>query len=142
MIGIQRKLPVCEVVIEERYGNLFTMYEKITGINAYKEPMKISPSAHFSMGGLWVDYDLMTTIPGLFAIGEANFSDHGANRLGANSLLQACVDGYYIAPYTLQNYLADEIQVPKTDVNHPAFVEAEKQVKSQLENFISQKGHF
>lgn len=127
-------------VIEERYGNLFTMYEKITGINAYKEPMKISPSAHFSMGGLWVDYNLMTTIPGLFAIGEANFSDHGANRLGANSLLQACIDGYYIAPYTLQNYLADEIQVPKTDVNHPAFVEAEKQVKSQLENFISQKG--
>lgn len=127
-------------VIEERYGNLFTMYEKITGINAYKEPMKISPSAHFSMGGLWVDYDLMTTTPGLFAIGEANFSDHGANRLGANSLLQACVDGYYIAPYTLQNYLADEIQVAKTDVNHPAFEEAEKQVKSQLEKFINQKG--
>jgi len=85
-------------IIAERYGNLFNMYQKITGINAYKEPMKISPSAHFSMGGLWVDYDLMTTIPGLFAIGEANFSDHGANRLGANSLLQACVDGYYIAP--------------------------------------------
>ncbi|MGO1752325.1 MAG: fumarate reductase/succinate dehydrogenase flavoprotein subunit [Psychroflexus sp.] len=128
-------------VIEERYGNLFTMYEKITGINAYKEPMKISPSAHFSMGGLWVDYDLMTTTPGLFAIGEANFSDHGANRLGANSLLQACVDGYYIAPYTLQNYLADEIQVAKTDVNHPAFDEAEKQVKSQLEKFVNLKGN-
>ncbi|MDN6279688.1 MAG: fumarate reductase/succinate dehydrogenase flavoprotein subunit [Psychroflexus sp.] len=127
-------------LIAERYGNLFNMYEKITGIDAYKEPMKISPSAHFSMGGLWVDYDLMTTIPGLFAIGEANFSDHGANRLGANSLLQACVDGYYIAPYTLQNYLADEIQVEKTDVNHPAFEEAEKQVQLQLKNFVDQKG--
>ena len=127
-------------LIAERYGNLFTMYQKITGIDAYKEPMKISPSAHFSMGGLWVDYDLMTNIPGLFAIGEANFSDHGANRLGANSLLQACVDGYYIAPYTLQNYLADQIQVKKTDVNHPAFEEAEKQVQQQLHQFINQKG--
>ncbi len=95
-------------VIKERYGNLFTMYRKITGTDAYKEPMKISPAAHFSMGGLWVDYELMTSIPGLFAIGEANFSDHGANRLGANSLLQACVDGYFVLPYTLQNYLADE----------------------------------
>jgi succinate dehydrogenase / fumarate reductase flavoprotein subunit len=85
-------------IIVERYGNLFEMYRKITGIDAYKEPMKISPAAHFSMGGLWVDYDLMTAIPGLFAIGEANFSDHGANRLGANSLLQACVDGYFVLP--------------------------------------------
>ncbi|MFO7745462.1 MAG: fumarate reductase/succinate dehydrogenase flavoprotein subunit [Psychroflexus sp.] len=127
-------------LIAERYGNLFNMYQKITGINAYKEPMKISPSAHFSMGGLWVDYDLMTSIPGLFAIGEANFSDHGANRLGANSLLQACVDGYYIAPYTLQNYLADQIQVKKTDVNHPAFVEAENKVLKQLNQFVNQKG--
>jgi len=127
-------------LIAERYGNLFNMYQKITGIDAYKEPMKISPSAHFSMGGLWVDYDLMTTIPGLFAIGEANFSDHGANRLGANSLLQACVDGYYITPYTIQNYLADQIQVEKTDTNHPAFATAEKQVQEQLNRFINQKG--
>lgn len=127
-------------LIAERYGNLFNMYEKITGINAYKQPMKISPSAHFSMGGLWVDYDLMTNIPGLFAIGEANFSDHGANRLGANSLLQACVDGYYIAPYTLQNYLADQIQVGKTDINHPAFDKTEKQIQKQLNEFINQKG--
>ncbi|MFO7718879.1 MAG: fumarate reductase/succinate dehydrogenase flavoprotein subunit, partial [Gillisia sp.] len=97
-------------VITERYGNLFTMYSKITGTDAYTEPMKISPAAHFSMGGLWVDYELMTSIPGLFAIGEANFSDHGANRLGANSLLQACIDGYFVLPYTLQNYLADEIK--------------------------------
>lgn len=127
--------------IAERYGNLFSMYEKITGINAYKEPMKISPSAHFSMGGLWVDYDLMTNIPGLFAIGEANFSDHGANRLGANSLLQACVDGYYIAPYTLQNYLADQIQVPKTEVSAEEFEQAEKQALQQLEEFVSCKGN-
>jgi len=127
--------------IAERYGNLFSMYEKITGINAYKEPMKISPSAHFSMGGLWVDYDLMTNIPGLFAIGEANFSDHGANRLGANSLLQACVDGYYIAPYTLQNYLSDQIQVAKTDVSTEEFYQAEKQALQQLEEFVSCKGN-
>lgn len=127
--------------IAERYGNLFSMYEKITGINAYKEPMKISPSAHFSMGGLWVDYDLMTNIPGLFAIGEANFSDHGANRLGANSLLQACVDGYYIAPYTLQNYLADQIQVPQSALDHPAFEIAENQAKKQLDEFVSCQGN-
>jgi len=98
-----------EAKIKERYGNLFRMYEKITGVNAYQQPMKISPSAHFSMGGLWVDYELSTTIPGLYALGECNFSDHGANRLGANSLLQACVDGYFIVPNTIGNYLADEI---------------------------------
>lgn len=126
--------------IAERYGNLFDMYKKITGVDAYLEPMKISPAAHFSMGGLWVDYDLMTSIPGLFAIGEANFSDHGANRLGANSLLQACVDGYFILPYTLQNYLADEINVPKIDINHPAFEETEEAVKKQMESFLNCKG--
>ncbi len=128
-------------VIAERYGNLFTMYKKITGIDAYTEPMKISPAAHFSMGGLWVDYDLQTSLPGLFAIGEANFSDHGANRLGANSLLQACVDGYFILPYTLQNYLADEIRVPKIDVNHKAFEETEQKVRQQLEGFLKSKGN-
>lgn len=128
-------------IIKERYGNLFTMYKKITGIDAYKEPMRISPSAHFSMGGLWVDYELMTTIPGLFAIGEANFSDHGANRLGANSLLQACVDGYFILPYTLQNYLADEIRTPRIDVNHQAFERAEEEVKNQLDRFLNIKGN-
>jgi len=127
-------------VIVERYGNLFNMYLKITGIDAYKEPMKISPAAHFSMGGLWVDYELMTSIPGLFAIGEANFSDHGANRLGANSLLQACVDGYFVLPYTLQNYLADEIKTPKTETVHPAFAEAEQNVRAQLEKFLDCKG--
>lgn len=127
-------------VIKERYGNLFDMYHKITGIDAYKEPMKISPSAHFSMGGLWVDYELMTSIPGLFAIGEANFSDHGSNRLGANSLLQACVDGYFILPYTLANYLAGEINVPKTDIQDPAFEVAERKSKKQLQDFLTIKG--
>jgi succinate dehydrogenase / fumarate reductase flavoprotein subunit len=127
-------------IIAERYGNLFSMYKKITGIDAYLEPMKISPAAHFSMGGLWVDYELMTTIPGLFAIGEANFSDHGANRLGANSLLQACVDGYFVLPYTLQNFLADEIKVPKTDINHPEFDKAEKAVIEQIEGFLASRG--
>ncbi|MFH6962935.1 fumarate reductase/succinate dehydrogenase flavoprotein subunit [Flavobacterium plurextorum] len=126
--------------IEAKYSNLFAMYEKITGINAYKEPMLISPAAHFTMGGLWVDYELMTTIPGLFALGEANFSDHGANRLGANSLLQACVDGYFIAPYTIPNYLSGELNAPKFDTNHPAFEEAEKSVRTQLDKFLNSKG--
>lgn len=130
-----------EKKIAEKYGNLFRMYEKITGINAYKEPMMISPAAHFTMGGLWVDYELMTTIPGLFALGEANFSDHGANRLGANSLLQACVDGYFIAPYTIPNYLADEIQDKAITIEHPAFEEAENAVKLQLEQFLNINGN-
>nr|WP_198999762.1 fumarate reductase/succinate dehydrogenase flavoprotein subunit [Flavobacterium sp. ASV13] len=126
--------------IEAKYSNLFAMYEKITGINAYKEPMLISPAAHFTMGGLWVDYELMTSIPGLFALGEANFADHGANRLGANSLLQACVDGYFIAPYTIPNYLAGELNTPKPDIHHPAFEEAEKSVRAQLDKFLNSKG--
>ncbi|HLW20189.1 MAG TPA: succinate dehydrogenase (quinone) flavoprotein subunit, partial [Cyclobacteriaceae bacterium] len=127
-------------IIAERYGNLFDMYRKITGVDAYKEPMMISPAAHFSMGGLWVDYDLMTSIQGLFAIGEANFSDHGANRLGANSLLQAGVDGYFILPYTLSNYLADQIKTPPTDTTHRAFDEAEQAVMKQLNAFLVSKG--
>lgn len=126
--------------IAEKYGNLFNMYEKITGINAYKEPMMISPAAHFSMGGLWVDYELMTTIPGLFALGEANFADHGANRLGANSLLQASVDGYFIAPYTIANYLADQIKVGKIGVDHPEFDKSERDVKEKLNELLQIKG--
>ncbi|MEZ0004675.1 succinate dehydrogenase / fumarate reductase flavoprotein subunit [Flavobacterium sp. 28YEA47A] len=126
--------------IQEKYGNLFDMYLKITGYDAYQEPMMISPSAHFSMGGLWVDYELMTTIPGLFALGEANFADHGANRLGANSLLQASVDGYFIAPYTIANYLSNEIHTEKIATTTPEFEEAEKNVKQQIENFINIKG--
>ncbi len=119
--------------IRDRYGNLFRMYEKITGFNAYERPMLISPAAHFSMGGLWVDYELMTTIPGLYAIGECNFSDHGANRLGANSLLQACVDGYFILPYTIGNYLADELNHPQLTTKTTAFDQAEKEVTDQIE---------
>lgn len=129
-----------EEKIKEKYGNLFRMYFKITGIDAYKEPMMISPAAHFSMGGLWVDYQLMTTIPGVFALGEANFADHGANRLGANSLLQACVDGYFIAPYTIPDYLAGEIGTALPSVDHPAFEEAEKAVRQQTEQLLSIKG--
>ena len=118
--------------VKERYGNLFEMYLKITGIDAYKEPMKISPAPHFSMGGLWVDYELMTTIPGLYAVGECNFADHGANRLGANSLLQASVDGYFILPLTIGNYLTDEMKTEKITVKHPAFIQAEEEVKKRI----------
>jgi succinate dehydrogenase / fumarate reductase, flavoprotein subunit len=126
--------------IEEKYGNLFRMYQKITGVDAYQEPMRISPAAHFSMGGLWVDYELMTTIPGLYALGEANFADHGANRLGANSLLQACVDGYFVAPATIPNYLANEIKSGPIAVDHPAFAEAETAVRRQLQNLLGIQG--
>ncbi len=126
--------------IRERYGNLFRMYEKITGVNAYREPMKISPAAHFSMGGLWVDYELGTTIPGLYALGECNFSDHGANRLGANSLLQACADGYFIIPYTIGNYLANEISTGPISTDHPAFAEAEAGAREMLDKLVAIQG--
>lgn len=128
-------------VVQDRYGNLFKMYKKITGINAYAEPMLISPAAHFSMGGLWVDYELMTTIPGLYAVGECNFSDHGANRLGANSLLQASVDGYFILPNTINNYLAASLSMGAVTVNDPAFEEVEKEVKDQIDRILSVNGH-
>ncbi|QBA64023.1 fumarate reductase/succinate dehydrogenase flavoprotein subunit [Muriicola soli] len=126
--------------IQDRYGNLFSMYKKITGVDAYKEPMQISPAAHFSMGGLWVDYELMTTIPGLYAVGECNFSDHGANRLGANSLLQASVDGYFILPNTINNYLASEMKTPGISSDHPAFEEVEEEVKEYIERLLSING--
>lgn len=126
--------------IEDRYGNLFAMYEKITGINAYKEPMKISPAAHFSMGGLWVDYELMTTIPGLYAIGECNYSDHGANRLGANSLLQTSIDGYFILPNTINNYLSAEIKEIKLGTDHPEFLKVENEVKAHIKNILAIDG--
>ena len=129
-----------EKVIEERYGNLFQMYEKITDVNPYKEPMMIYPAIHYTMGGLWVDYNLMTTIPGLYAAGEANFSDHGANRLGASALMQGLADGYFVLPYTIADYLAAEIQVSKTDTNHPAFEEAEKVIKDKIDKIFSIKG--
>jgi succinate dehydrogenase / fumarate reductase flavoprotein subunit len=126
--------------IKEKYGNLFDMYRKITASDAYTEPMMISPAAHFSMGGLWVDYELMTTIPGLFALGEANFADHGANRLGANSLLQACVDGYFVAPYTVSNYLSGEIKESRLDLERQEFVDAEVSVRAQLSGLLEIKG--
>jgi len=127
--------------IKERYGNLFTMYKKITGIDAYKEPMKISPAAHFSMGGLWVDYELGTSIPGLYAVGEANFADHGANRLGANSLLQASVDGNFVLPNTISNFLSKEISTGTIPTDTPEFDEAEKAVRDQIEKLMAIKGN-
>ncbi len=126
--------------IKDRYGNLFKMYMKITGIDAYHEPMQISPAAHFSMGGLWVDYELMTTIPGLYAIGECNFSDHGANRLGANSLLQASIDGYFILPNTINNYLADQLNEESVSTERPEFNQAEKEVQALIERILSVQG--
>lgn len=126
--------------IENKYGNLFKMYKVITGIDSYEEPMQIYPAGHYTMGGLWVDYELMTTIPGLYSIGESNFSDHGANRLGASSLMQASGDGYFILPMTIGNYLANEIKVPKISTDNPAFETAEKAVIERLNNFMSIKG--
>ena len=127
-------------VIEERYGNLFQMYQKIVDENPYENPMMIYPSVHYTMGGLWVDYDLMSTVPGLFVAGEANFSDHGANRLGASALMQGLADGYFVLPYTMQNYLADQINVPRFKTDLPEFAEAEKQVKARIDKLFSIKG--
>jgi succinate dehydrogenase / fumarate reductase flavoprotein subunit len=126
--------------IEKRYGNLFQMYEKITDTDPYKEPMQIYPAIHYTMGGTWVDYNLMTSVPGLYAIGEANFSDHGANRLGASALMQGLADGYFVLPYTIGDYLSGEIMIPKIDTNRPEFVEAEKSVVARLENLFNIKG--
>ena len=128
-------------VIKARYGNLFQMYEKITDVNPYDEPMMIYPAVHYTMGGIWVDYNLMTTIPGLYAIGEANFSDHGANRLGASALMQGLADGYFVLPYTIGDYLAHEIQTPKIDTSRPEFDEAEKAVKEKIAKLLSIQGN-
>ncbi len=127
-------------VIEEKYGNLFQMYKKIMNEDPYETPMMIYPAIHYTMGGIWVDYELMTSIPGLFAIGEANFSDHGANRLGASALMQGLADGYFILPYTMQNYLADQIQVPRFDTNRPEFDEAEKGVEERISKLMHING--
>ena len=127
-------------VISERYGNLFQMYEKITATDPYKEPMMIYPAIHYTMGGLWVDYNLQTTVPGLYAIGEANFSDHGGNRLGASALMQGLADGYFILPYTIGDYLASKFKEPKTDIGAPEFDEAEKAVREKIERLLSIKG--
>ena len=127
-------------VIEERYGNLFQMYEKIVDDNPYETPMMIYPAIHYCMGGVWVDYELMTNIPGLFSIGECNFSDHGANRLGASALMQGLADGYFILPYTIQNYLSSEIMTPRMPVSRAEFEEAETHVHERIHKLIQIKG--
>ncbi len=127
-------------VVEEKYGNLFEMYEQITGENPYEVPMRIYPAVHYTMGGLWVDYNLMTTVPGMYALGEANFSDHGANRLGASALMQGLADGYFVIPYTIGAYLANEIRTKAIPTDHEAFVEAEKAVQAQIDQFFAIKG--
>ena len=127
-------------VVAEKYGNLFEMYAKITGENPYEMPMRIYPAVHYTMGGLWVDYELQTTITGLYALGEANFSDHGANRLGASALMQGLADGYFVIPYTLGNYLADEIRNGAVDPNQQAFVDTEKLVTERINKLLAIKG--
>ena len=127
-------------VIRAKYGNLFQMYEKIVDQNPYETPMMIYPAVHYTMGGVWVDYNLMTSIPGCYAIGEANFSDHGANRLGASALMQGLADGYFVLPYTIGDYLADDIRTGKIDTNLPEFETAEAAVKAQLDAFVSNNG--
>ena len=130
-----------EATIKARYGNLFQMYEKIVDENPYKTPMMIYPAIHYTMGGIWVDYELQTNITGLFCCGEANFSDHGANRLGASALMQGLADGYFVLPYTIQNYLADDISTKRMTTNEPEFVEAEKAVKDRFAKLMSIKGN-
>lgn len=127
-------------VVEQRYGNLFDMYEEITNVNPYENPMMIYPAIHYTMGGLWVDYELQTSIPGLFAIGECNFSDHGANRLGASALMQGLADGYFVLPYTIQNYLSDQITVPRFKTDRVEFDEAEKAVQAHMDRIMEVKG--
>ncbi len=127
-------------VVKEKYGNLFDMYQQITGENPYEQPMRIYPAVHYTMGGLWVDYNLMTTVPGLYALGEANFSDHGANRLGASALMQGLADGYFVIPYTIGAYLSKEISTKAIPTDHEAFVEAENRVKEQINKLFSIKG--
>ena len=129
-----------EAVVEEKYGNLFQMYEKIVDENPYKTPMMIYPAVHYTMGGIWVDYNLMTSIPGCYAAGEANFSDHGANRLGASALMQGLADGYFVLPYTIGDYLANDIRTGKISTDSPEFNAAEKDVKDRLEKLINIKG--
>ena len=128
-------------VVENKYGNLFAMYEKITGEDPYVTPMRIYPAIHYTMGGLWVDYNLETSIPGLFALGESNFSDHGANRLGASALMQGLADGYFVVPYTIGTFLANEIRTPKIDTNTPEFEATEKDVNERINKILSIKGN-
>ena len=126
--------------IAARYGNLFDMYEEITDESPYETPMQIFPAIHYTMGGIWVDYELMTTVNGLFAIGECNFSDHGANRLGASALMQGLADGYFVLPYTIQNYLADQITVPRFSTELPEFEAAEQHVRQRIDRLFAING--
>jgi succinate dehydrogenase / fumarate reductase flavoprotein subunit len=127
-------------VVKEKYGNLFDMYQQITGVNPYEQPMMIYPAVHYTMGGLWVDYNLMTNVPGLYALGEANFSDHGANRLGASALMQGLADGYFVIPYTIGAYLSKEIMTKAISTDHEAFVEAENKVQATIDQLMGIKG--
>ena len=136
--GVVKKLG--QEVIRAKYGNLFQMYEKIVDQNPYETPMMIYPAVHYTMGGVWVDYNLMTSIPGCYAIGEANFSDHGANRLGASALMQGLADGYFVLPYTIGDYLADDIRTGTIDTDIPEFEKAEASVKAQMEDFVNNNG--
>jgi succinate dehydrogenase / fumarate reductase flavoprotein subunit len=129
-----------KAIVKAKYGNLFQMYEKIVDQNPYETPMMIYPAVHYTMGGVWVDYNLMTTVPGCFAIGEANFSDHGANRLGASALMQGLADGYFVLPYTIGDYLADDIRTGPISTDAPEFEAAEKEVRSKIEALINNKG--
>ena len=136
----ERIIALGKEVVKEKYGNLFEMYEKITDENPYEMPMRIYPAVHYTMGGLWVDYELMTTIPGLYALGEANFSDHGANRLGASALMQGLADGYFVIPYTIGSYLSSQIRDKAADVNSPEFVAAEKETADLINKLMNIKG--
>lgn len=136
----KRIVELGEQVVESKYGNLFEMYEKIVDDNPYKTPMMIYPAVHYTMGGVWVDYNLMTTVPGCFAIGEANFSDHGANRLGASALMQGLADGYFVLPYTIGDYLSDDIRTGPISTDSPEFEEAENNVRGQLQRLLNNKG--
>lgn len=136
----QRVKELGKALVKEKYGNLFDMYEKITGDNPYEVPMRIYPAVHYTMGGLWVDYNLMTTVPGLYSLGESNFSDHGANRLGASALMQGLADGYFVIPYTIGDYLSKEIRTPSIPTDHEAFERTEKEVKERIDHLINIKG--
>ena len=138
--SVEDAIKLGKAVVEEKYGNLFEMYDKITGENPYEMPMRIYPAVHYTMGGLWVDYELQTTVKGLYAMGEANFSDHGANRLGASALMQGLADGYFVIPYTLGNYLADDISTASIPTTHPAFEATEKAVSERINTLMNIKG--
>lgn len=138
--SLDKAITLGKQVVKEKYGNLFDMYAKITGEDPYETPMRIYPAVHYTMGGIWVDYELMTSVPGLYALGEANFSDHGANRLGASALMQGLADGYFVIPYTIGNYLADDIRTKAIPTDHPEFVKAEQEVAARIDKLMSIQG--